>query len=358
MGLLKELNAFRRKYSRKLAKNIGRSQPGQSFDKIAAGEIKTILINRPNHRLGNMLLITPLLQELIANFPQSKIDLFVKGGLAPVLFKNYPQVDKIIRLPKKPFKELIKYARVWVKIRQRKYDLVINVDKVSSSGRISTKVANARFKFFGDENEAILSLYKDGNHMAKRPVYLLRQNIELPVTGRQTSYIPSLNIRLADEELAEGKRLLDALVPQDKKTISLFTYATGAKCYTPDWWDTFYQLLQNRFPSHNFLEVLPAENVSQLNFKIPSFYSMDVREICAVIANTAVFIGADSGMMHLASASGTTTFGLFSVTNLLNYAPFNNGSMGFNTNDLSVEELIKSIAASMEARGHQPPVII
>ncbi|RZL98760.1 MAG: hypothetical protein EOO88_60290 [Pedobacter sp.] len=185
----------------------------------------------------------------------------------------------------------------------------------------------------------------------------MRQNIELPVTGQETSYIPSLNIRLSADELAEGKKLLDALVPQDKKTIGLFTYGTGAKCYTPDWWDAFYESLQKRFPSHNFLEILPAENVSQLNFKIPSFYSMDVREICSVIANTAVFIGADSGMMHLASASGTTTLGLFSVTNLVNYAPFNNGSMGLNTNEASVEELTENVASSLMNRDNHPPVI-
>jgi ADP-heptose:LPS heptosyltransferase len=37
------------------------------------------------------------------------------------------------------------------------------------------------------------------------------------------------------------------------------------------------------------------------------FYSKDIREIGAVIANTEIFIGADSGIMHLASASLTPT---------------------------------------------------
>lgn len=344
MSFLKTINVFRRKFTRKLARHIGRSKPGQSFEKVDAGNIKTILLNRPNHRLGNMLLITPLLQELISNFPQCKIDVFVKGGLAPVLFKNYPQVDKIIRLPKKPFKEPVKYAKVWLAIRRKKYDLVINVDKVSSSGRISTKLANARYKFFGDENEAALSKYKDGNHMGKRPVYLLRENLILPVTGSQQEYVPSLDIKLSAEETRKGKVILDSLVPADKKTISIFTYATGAKCYTPGWWENFYETLKGNFPGYNILEILPAENVSQIGFKIPSFYSMDVREICAVIANTAIFIGADSGMMHLAGASLTPTIGLFSVTNMVIYEPYNNHSRGINTNETDTPQAMHIIS--------------
>lgn len=348
MSFLKTLNAFRRKFTRKLARYIGRSKPGQSFSKLKPVEIHTILVNRPNHRLGNLLLITPLIQELIINFPACKIDLFVKGRLAPVLFKNFVQVDTIIQLPKKPFKELIRYSKVWVTLKQKKYDLVINIDKVSSSGRISTKLARATYKFFGDENEAKLEKYNNSIHMAKRPIYLLRENIELPVTGNKKNELPSLSIGLSEAELSHGRALMNAIVPAENKTISIFTYATGSKCYSREWWTDFYAALKEKFPDHNFLEILPAENVSQLNFSIPSFYSMDTREICAVIANTVLFIGADSGMMHLASASSTPTIGLFSVTSMDRYAPYNNGSMGLNTNELSKEEMLQKIAAAIK----------
>jgi ADP-heptose:LPS heptosyltransferase len=57
-----------------------------------------------------------------------------------------------------------------------------------------------------------------------------------------------------------------------------------------------------------------------------TFYSKDIREIGAVIANTEIFIGADSGIMHLASASLTPTVGLFSRPNQVTYAPYNNDS--------------------------------
>ena len=73
--------------------------------------------------------------------------------------------------------------------------------------------------------------------------------------------------------------------------------------------------LKSNLPDVNFVEILPVENISQLNFSIPSYYSKEIRDIAGIIANTSVFIGADSGMMHLATSSGTATLGLFSVTN-------------------------------------------
>jgi ADP-heptose:LPS heptosyltransferase len=125
-----------------------------------------------------------------------------------------------------------------------------------------------------------------------------------------------------------------------KKTI--FTYATDDKCYSTAWWDDFYAALLQEFPDYNIIEILPVENVSQIAFKTYVFYSKDIREIGAVIANTEIFIGADSGIMHLASASLTPTV-LFSRPNQVTYAPYNNDSTAINTNSSSTETSIKII---------------
>jgi len=136
---------------------------------------------------------------------------------------------------------------------------------------------------------------------------------------------------------------LDGIVPNDKKTIAIFTFATGAKCYSPEWWNPFYEKLKTAFPDYNIVEVLPVENVSQIDFKAPSFYSKDVREIAAFIANTEVFIGADSGIMHLASASQTPVLGLFSVTVPEKYEPYGNNSVAIDTNKHDYESIISLV---------------
>jgi heptosyltransferase-3 len=326
-----------------LTSNIGHSRLNKKSNLTIKPEIKRVLISRPNARLGNLLLITPLIEEVITIFPECKIDLFVKGNLAPIIFENYKNVDTIIKLPKKPFKSLIQYIKVWTFIRNRRYDIAINVDKESSSGRLSVKFSNSKFKFFGDPTEDIHLNYDDYEHIAKYPVYNFRNYLKDIGFNHSNKPVTSINLRLNNQEIAKGEEILQKLVNNNKKTLCLYTYATGDKCYPESWWEEFYSKLKSQYHNHNIIEVLPIENVSQIGFKAPHFYSKDIREIAALIANTEVFIGADSGIMHLASASQTLTVGLFSVTNLKKYQPYNNSSIAINTNENSIDKCIRTL---------------
>ena len=348
MSVKKKLNNFRRELMRSLTKNIGKgNQAWQSSS--TPHKVNRVLICRPNHRLGNLLLITPLVQEVLAAFPEAKIDLFVKGGIAPTLFKSYKAVDQIISLPRKPMKALRQYLGVWVALKRKKYDIVINVDKGSSSGRISVNLAKAPCKIFGDEFEEGYQIFTDYAHIAKQPIYNFRKVLPHFGLDRSAIPLPAMDILLTTDEIAAGKKIVTQLVNNDRPSICIFTFATGAKCYPPSWWEPFYEQLLAAFPQYNIVEILPAENVSQINFKAPSFYSMDVREMGAVLRNMVVFIGADSGIVHLAEASRVPTVGLFSVTDKQIYEPYRYPSMGINTNETTIEAsilLVKGILSN------------
>ena len=344
MSISKKVNVFRRFLMRALTKNIGNPNAIKNVSSINKAEIKRVLICRPNHRLGNLLLITPLIQEIFTTFPECKIDFFVKGGLSPILFKNHENTNKIIQLPKKPFSNLIKYVSVWVSLKKQHYDLAVNVDKNSSSGKLSTQLSNSKFKVFGDANEEIQLKYKDHEHIAKYPIYNLRYYLSQFGFENTNVNIPLVDLKLTDIEILEGNKVLKTIVDNEKSTICIFTFATGDKCYSESWWEEFYAKLITKYEiNYNIIEILPFENVSQIAFKAPTFYSKDVREIAAVIANTKIFIGADSGIMHLASASLTTTIGLFSSTNQNIYEPYGNNSMAINTNIGNTTEWIEKI---------------
>ncbi len=330
-----------------ITKDFGRADVNRTLTNVEKADIKRILICRPNHRLGNLLLITPLLQEVTSTFPQSKVDLFVKGELGLTLFKNYSNVDRIIELPRKPFKQLLKYIQVWVYFRAFQYDIVINVDKNSSSGRIATRFSNAKHKFFGDGSLDNQVTYSDHEHIAKYPIYNLRSYLKSLGIFNTSSAIPRLDLKLQPFEVIEGRKILSGIVKNDRRTICIFTYATGEKCYSENWWDEFYQRLKKEYHEYNIIEVLPAENISKISFKAPTFYSKDVREIGSVMANTDLFIGADSGIMHLASSVDLTTIGLFSITDPKIYQPYNGNSVGINTNILTLEECIEIINTAL-----------
>ena len=340
MDLKTDINALRRKLMRRLTKNVGASQFDQNID-LTKVEFKKILICRPNPRLGNQLLITPLVQDVIATFPDCEIDLFVNGGLAPIIFQNYTNINRIIRLPRKPFKEITKYVKGWFSLKKYSYDIVINVVENSSSGRLSAQFVNSKYKFFGDDVDDIQLKYNDYEHIAKYPVYNFRHYLTKLGFKENNSPIPNLDLKLSTSELAEAKKTLHNIVQNDKKTICIFTFATADKCYPETWWAPFYDRLKAEYSEYNIIEVLPVENVSQIGFKAPTFYSKDVREIGALMANTEVFIGGDSGIMHLASASKVPTVGLFSRDNIKMYQPYGNDSIAINTNTDSIDDYIK-----------------
>ena len=350
MGTLKKINIFRRKITKSVTSNIGKSTFSESKIKTIEKEsIKRILISRPNHRLGNMLLITPIVQEAINKFPNATIDLFVKGNIANIVFENYKEVDKIIALPKQHFKNLGTYLLCWLHLKVQKYDLVINCVEYSSSGRLSTRFSRAKHKFYGTnfvEDSHVINI-DEKNHIAKKPVYGLRTFLYKHGVTIENDNIPNLDLKLSANELKVGKEIVNKLTKNKKETIIIFTYATGDKCYSQEWWTTFYELLKENFQDFNIVEILPAEKISNINFQAPSFYSKDLRQIGSIIANSKIFIGADSGMMHLASASQTKTIGLFSVTEVETFKPYGNGSLAIDTNKCELNNCIDIIRKSL-----------
>lgn len=335
-----------------LTQNIGKQASSLRNNGNELPVIKRVLVSRPNSRLGNQLLVTPLIQEIEKIFPGCKIDLFVRGGAAPIIFGNYPCIGQIISLPKKPFKELFKYISVWLDLRKCQYDLVINTTSNSSSGRLSTRISRSKVKFYNDDIELLANEFIDYYHMAKFPVYNLRNFLcQNGLDIKINDVIPTLNLNLSGAEIAEGKKVLKSIVSRSKPVIGIYTFATGAKCYSSEWWKILYRLMVDEFgDKYDIMEVLPIENVSQIDFVASSYYSRNVREMAAVMANTSVFVSGDCGVMHLASASQIPVVGLFSVTKADRYEPYGNGSVSIDTNKEDKLAIISAMKEILAAR--------
>ncbi|MFY8186426.1 MAG: glycosyltransferase family 9 protein [Flavobacterium sp.] len=350
MITLKKINIYRRKITKYLTSNIGESTAIEgTIDLIVKEHIKRILIIRPNHRLGNIILITPIVQEVNRVFPNATIDLFVKGNIANVVFKNYNEVDEIISLPKQHFKQLGSYLLCWLRLKSKEYDLVVNCVEHSSSGKLLTRFSRARHKFYGATflDELCELHFAEQKHIAKNAVYSFRNFSTRKGLFIDNTEIPKLDLKLSQNELQEGEDLIYKLTKNRKETIVIYTYATGDKCYSRTWWNVFYELLTNNFPDFNIIEILPIEGVSNINYMAPSFYSENLRQIGALIANSKMFIGADSGMMHLASASLTRTVGLFCITDDEKYKPYGNGSFAIDTRKFDLNDCIDIIKKSI-----------
>ena len=327
------INYLRRKITRFFSKIFISNKLSEDEFSQNITQVKKVLVTRPNHRLGNNLLLTPLISEISEIFPNAEIHIFTKGGLADVVFENYKNVTRLIKLPRKPFKNLIEYFSCWFSILSQKYDISINANRVSSSGKLAIKFSRSNYKFYNILNEN-LEYIDDYSHNAKNPAYNLRLQVKNKI-DRSEITIPKLDIKLRDYEIKNGEKLLKSMFRNQKPTISIFTFATGDKCYSKDWWKELYSKIKNFEHDFNILEILPAENVSQIDFAAKSYYSRDIREIASVMSNVKIFIGADSGMMHLAHSSNVSTIGLFKVTEPEFYGVYgyNNISVDTNTNN-------------------------
>ncbi|MGS2726007.1 glycosyltransferase family 9 protein [Psychroserpens sp. BH13MA-6] len=332
------INDFRRRVMFALTKNVGNRRPLEPTESLDVDKVKTVLVLRPNHRLGNLLLTTPLIEEISNTFPNCSIDILVKGDyLAPIVFGNYTSVRAYLALPRKPFNELIKYIRLWIKVKFSRYDMVINAVEGSSSGRLLTKLAISKHKIFGGSPENNEVPFANRDHIAIGPIYDLRYYLSkiVPMTDE---YLPPLDLKLTVSEIEQGASILKSIVNDDRPVLAIFTFATGTKCYSTEWWRTFYERLKVEFPEYKILEILPIENVSQIQFEATTYYSKEIREIASVMHNTEVFIGADSGMMHLAAAALTPTIGLFSKPNIHEYKPYGPNNFPIDTNTTSLDE--------------------
>ena len=110
----KHINELRRTFMRWLTTKLASTTPKKPLPAGFDYTTSRILIVRPNHRLGNQILIAPIIAELIEVMPDCKIDLLLQGNLGPILFKNVEHIDSFIKLPRKPFKELGRYFKtIW-----------------------------------------------------------------------------------------------------------------------------------------------------------------------------------------------------------------------------------------------------
>ncbi|WP_339611649.1 glycosyltransferase family 9 protein [uncultured Planktosalinus sp.] len=300
----------------------------------------TILITRPNHRLGNQLLFTPLIRELELRFPNATIDIVVNGNLSFILFSEFDSIRTIYNLPKKPFNNILKYIKKATQMMSKKYDLAIAGEEGSNSSKIFVKLSRSRNKIY-DSGECIEN---KPTHISKKPIYSFLKYIDPAIDLKDYTY-PQLSIKLTEDEIKQGNTILNGLFNNQKETICIYTFATGRKCHSKEWWSGVYDAMKKEFTNYNILEMLPIENVSQIDFDSVHFYSKDLREIAAVIENCSLFFGADSGMMHLSAATNTPTIGLFNVTKPKIYAPYGNKNLFIDTNTTQVDEIINQIKA-------------
>jgi heptosyltransferase III len=122
------------------------------------------------------------------------------------------------------------------------------------------------------------------------------------------------------------------LLPRDRPLVALAPTANWApKVWPPEQFArAFHALAEHELPGATPVvlggpgdveRMMAAPLLAALPDAIDLVGRLPLPEVAAVLASSALFIGNDSGLMHLSAATGVPTIGLFGPTDASTYGP-------------------------------------
>ncbi len=288
-----------------------------------------ILVVKLDH-LGDVLLATPVFANLRQAYPDAEIDALV-GGWSRVVLADHADVDNVITYNAPVFSRtgaptsLADTVRLYRQLRARRYDLMIDLrsdwrivcfallrvtpKRLSRAAlQVASKFGRARFS---------------GTHETTRNLDLLAR-IGVPTPVRTASF----TLTAADKKWASD--LLATLLPDTERPVVVIH--PGSPIALKRWAPARYAELADRLIAEKRTHVLfvgvEAERqiVADVQARmrgeaIPLVGETDFRELASILHVSDMFIGNDSGPMHLAAAVGTPTIGLYGPGDPTRFAP-------------------------------------
>jgi ADP-heptose:LPS heptosyltransferase len=253
-----------------------------------------------SNRVGDAVLSTGLLDHLIRTYPAARITV-VCGPVATGVFARMPQRERIIVLDKHPYGR--HWLPLWAETVRTIWDLVVDIRGSALSFLVPTR-------------RRAIWRRRPGPKIAELGAVLRLDDPPLPVAWTSPE----------DEARAA------ALIPSDKPVIALGPTANWLpKVWPADRFAALFSALaagplpgaapaifagpgpEERAIAAKLLDLLPGA--------VDLCGALSLPEVAACFRRCALFIGNDSGLMHLAAASGTPTLGLFGPTSSAEYAP-------------------------------------
>ncbi|SFV57087.1 Lipopolysaccharide heptosyltransferase III [hydrothermal vent metagenome] len=315
-------------------------------------EIKSIVIIRPNYRIGNLIFLTPLINELGKNLPHAKIDIIVGMRLAGKILEPISNVDKVIDIPRKLLLQPLDMLRYIKQTRRKKYDVAINMSGGSTSAQIVTSLVKAKYKVsfydkklwtrFTHVQERGLKHYK---HMGLESLEFLRF-FDIAFPQEQ----PTLDIKLTQAEQEEARHDLTQLLKNnhinaEKKVIAIFRNARFDKKISDAWWNEWLEALLAIDKNIVIIDILSPDIPEKLNDKVLEYSNKNLRVLGAFFKACDLYVSADTGPMHLAVASGAKVLTFFNKTNMEVYGALGKQNKTIDVENLSAQEVAEITAA-------------
>jgi heptosyltransferase-3 len=302
--------------------------------------VSSVLVCRINGRLGNAVFLTPLIDRIHELFPGASIDLATSYPQAPSLLKRQPGVRHIIAFPHKGVGMVWRYFAAVRRIRAQAYDVAIDPTPESTGGRIVLTLCRAKYRV----GFATQSQWAPLTHAIPQPVEFMHQAIQ-PVYllcsifgALYDQQGVRLSLHLQPAEIQAGRSAITRAIRRNNQravagTFGFFAHGTGSKPLERTWWLAFWKAFLELEPTAVPVEFLPSPSAAPTDARLTSLHLPSARDLTAAIATTRMFISADTGPMHLASATPVPTVALFRASNPILYRPLKNSDLVIDVRD-------------------------
>jgi len=317
-------------------------------------EIQRILLVRSLFRMGDSILATPAIVLFRKNFPAARID-FVGPRVSKTLFRNLP-IDHHYEAARSFPKVCWSYLALLKRIRKTKYDLAVDVSGSSAAlGSFIVGFSAARFRvglkgqwdrWFNIRLVRPSSL----NKYAVLPELVRSMGLESPPV------YPTLI--LSAEEIARAGRRIQALITGDAAPI-LGIFVGGRKARGKRWAKENFLELARRLRAEGMQPIVfigPEESdllgyfSDALGPGVPVLLEPDARAFAALVANCSLFVGCDSGPVHLACAIRVRTVAIFLQANFDHWGPpAELGRVVFDPHGVSVDLVVDACHDELRA---------
>ncbi|MCK6473136.1 MAG: glycosyltransferase family 9 protein [Planctomycetes bacterium] len=298
--------------------------------------------------IGDCLHAVPALVALRERFPKAHIGWAIEDA-AHTLLKGHPLVDRFHIYPRRAFKrkegrflDRVKALSNFRKeLREAKYETAIDLQGLTKSGLVSWwSRAHLRIGFKGEDSRELNLVFANRRvAMPEHAVHVVERNLALlSPLGIGLPDRPGWMMPAYDEErpyvekfLAEAK-LMDGAAPKPFAIVN-----PGATWVTKRW------------PPERFGEVA-RQLINDLHLPVVATWAGDeekaaaevivkaagdgavlapptsLRELAALTARAHLFVGNDTGPLHLAVALGVGCVAVFGATDPLRNGPYGTGN--------------------------------
>ncbi|MEN8208659.1 MAG: glycosyltransferase family 9 protein [Candidatus Fermentibacteria bacterium] len=310
MPLLKSIEQWGR---RRVAATMAMNTP--EGDRSVPQRPSRILVIRTDNRLGNLVLMEPLLRSIKIRNPQAELDILASDVFSELLES---QGYSVIYADKKgQIRNPAKFWSLIQKLRSRSYDVAIDAahpHSFSLSGAVSTVLSGADCRISTDAG--------DSNRWYTHTV------AESPMDWHESHALHSLGSVWKDwPEWSPPE--LHAHNTLKRNAAGLHVGASGNKGYPIE----HLEKLVDRICRSVILEIYwgsgderkTAEYLGS-RFPVAVMPELSITGLIRKIAGLKLFITPDNGPMHIASALSVPVIALFRIDNMDRFAPLSEGS--------------------------------